>query len=122
MAGAAAVAGGAGGARRAGASLVTVDVLTGHICSVSFCLHVPTERDKRVWLVQSRRRPVDQDNGAAETIAVADNGAAAEVDGISKSRLVRTWQIRCSVDSVNGGKSRSQSVSITVRHLPEGRC
>ena len=35
----------------------TVDVLTGHICSVSFCLCVPTERDKYVWLVQSRRRP-----------------------------------------------------------------
>ena len=54
------VAGGAaaaGGALRAGASLVTVDVLTGHICSVSFCLYVPTERDKFVWLVQSRRRP-----------------------------------------------------------------
>ena len=28
-----------------------------HICSVSFCLHVPTERHKYVWLVQSRRRP-----------------------------------------------------------------
>ena len=54
------VAGGAAAARgalRAGASLVTVDVLTGHICSVSFCLYVPTERDKYVWLVQSRRRP-----------------------------------------------------------------
>ena len=45
------------GALRAGASLVTVDVLTGHICSISFCLYVPTERDKYVWLVQSRRRP-----------------------------------------------------------------
>ena len=55
-----AVAGGAGGAGealRAGASLVTVDVLTGHICSVSLSLYVPTERDKYVWLVQSRRRP-----------------------------------------------------------------
>ena len=31
--------------------------LTGHICSISFCLYVPTERDKYVWLVQSRRRP-----------------------------------------------------------------
>ena len=61
MAGDAAAAGGAGGALRARASLVTVDVLTGHICSVSFCLYVPTERDKYVWLVQSRRRPVDQD-------------------------------------------------------------
>ena len=40
-----------------GASLVTVDVLTGHICSVSLCLYVPTERDKYVWLVQSRRHP-----------------------------------------------------------------
>ena len=57
MAGDAAAAGGAGGALRAGASLVIVDVLTGHICSVSFCLYVPTERDKYVWLVQSRRRP-----------------------------------------------------------------
>ena len=57
MAGDAAAAGGAGGALRAGASLVTVDVLTGHICLVSFCLYVPTERDKYVWLVQSRRRP-----------------------------------------------------------------
>ena len=60
VAGGAAVAGGAGGAGealRAGASLVTVDVLTGHICSVSLCLYVPTERDKYVWLVQSRRRP-----------------------------------------------------------------
>ena len=57
VAGGAAAAGGAGGALRAGASLVTVDVLTGHICSVSFCLYVPTERDKYVWLVQSRRRP-----------------------------------------------------------------
>ena len=28
-----------------------------HICSISFCLHVPTERDEYVWLVQSRRRP-----------------------------------------------------------------
>ena len=28
-----------------------------HICSISFCLYVPTERDKYVWLVQSRRRP-----------------------------------------------------------------
>ena len=45
------------GALRAGASLVTVDVSTGHICSISFCLYVPTERDKYVWLVQSRRRP-----------------------------------------------------------------
>ena len=35
MAGGAAAAGGAGGALRAGASLVIVDVLTGHICSVS---------------------------------------------------------------------------------------
>ena len=61
VAGDAAAAGGAGGALCAGASLVTVDVLTGHICSVSFCLYVPTERDKYVWLVQSRRRPVDQD-------------------------------------------------------------
>ena len=61
VAGDAAVAGGAGGALGAGASLVTVDVLTGHICSVSSCLYVPTERDKYVWLVQSRRRPVDQD-------------------------------------------------------------
>ena len=52
-----AAAGGAGGALRAGASLVTVDVLTGHICSISFCLYVPTERDKYVWLLQSRRRP-----------------------------------------------------------------
>ena len=52
-----AAAGGAGGALRAGASLVTVDVLTGHICSAPFCLYVPTERDKCVWLVQSRRRP-----------------------------------------------------------------
>ena len=33
-------------------------VLTGHICSVSFCLYeMPTEREKYVWLVQSRRRP-----------------------------------------------------------------
>ena len=61
VAGGAAVAGGAGGALRAGASLVTVDVLTGHICSVSLCLYVSTERDKYVWLVQSRRRPVDRD-------------------------------------------------------------
>ena len=29
-----------------------------HICSISFCLCVPTERDKYVWLVQSLRRPV----------------------------------------------------------------
>ena len=63
MAGGAAVAGGAGGAGEAGealrarASLVTVDVLTGHICSVSLCLYVPKERDKYVWLVQSRRLP-----------------------------------------------------------------
>ena len=28
-----------------------------HICSISFSLYVPTERDKYVWLVQSRRRP-----------------------------------------------------------------
>ena len=35
VAGGAAVAGGAGGALRAGASVVTFDVLTGHICSVS---------------------------------------------------------------------------------------
>ena len=35
VAGGAASAGGAGGALRAGASLVTVDVFTGHICSVS---------------------------------------------------------------------------------------
>ena len=28
-----------------------------HICSISFCLYVPTERDKYIWLVQSRRRP-----------------------------------------------------------------
>ena len=55
VAGDAAAAGGARGALRSGASLVTVDVLTGHICSVSFCLYVPTERDKYVWLVQSRR-------------------------------------------------------------------
>ena len=54
VAGDAAAAGGAGGALRAGASLVTVDVLTGHICSVSFCPYVPTERDKYVCLVQSR--------------------------------------------------------------------
>ena len=53
--------GGAGGELRGRASLVTVDVLTGHICSVSFCFFVPTERDKYVWLVQNRRRPVDQD-------------------------------------------------------------
>ena len=59
VAGDAAVAGGAGGALRAGASLVTVDVLMGHICSVSFCLYVPTERDKYVWLVQR----VDQGPG-----------------------------------------------------------
>ena len=26
-------------------------------CHISFCLYVPTERDKYVWLVQSRRRP-----------------------------------------------------------------
>ena len=56
VAGDAAAAGGAGGALRCGASLVTVDVMTGHICSVSFCFCVPTERDKYVWL-QSRRRP-----------------------------------------------------------------
>ena len=49
--------GGTGGELRGRASLVTVDVLTGHICSISFCLYVPTERDKYVWLVQSRRRP-----------------------------------------------------------------
>ena len=54
VAGDAAAAGRAGGALRAGASLVTVDVLTGHICSVSFCPYVPTERDKYVCLVQSR--------------------------------------------------------------------
>ena len=53
--------GGTGGELRGRASLVTVDVLTGHICSVSLCLYVPTERDKYVWLVQSRRRPVDRD-------------------------------------------------------------
>ena len=46
-----------GGELRGRASLVTLDVLTGHICSLSFCLYVPTERDKYVWLVQSRRRP-----------------------------------------------------------------
>ena len=46
VAGDAAVAGGAGGALRAGASLVTIDVLTAHICSVSFCPYVPTEPDK----------------------------------------------------------------------------
>ena len=57
MAGDAAAAGGAGGAPGAGASLVTVDVLTGHICPISFCLYVQTERDKYVWLVRSRRRP-----------------------------------------------------------------
>ena len=28
-----------------------------HICSISFCRCVPTERDKYVWLVQSRNRP-----------------------------------------------------------------
>ena len=28
-----------------------------HICSISFSLYVPTERDKYVWLVQSRRLP-----------------------------------------------------------------
>ena len=49
--------GGTGGELRGRASLVTVDVLTGHICSISFCLYVPTERDKYVWLVESRRRP-----------------------------------------------------------------
>ena len=43
VAGDAAAAGGAGGALRAGTSLVTVDVLTGHICSVSFHLYVVTE-------------------------------------------------------------------------------
>ena len=53
--------GGTGGELRGRASLVTVDVLTGHICSVSLCLCVPTERDKYVWLVESRRRPVDRD-------------------------------------------------------------
>ena len=53
--------GGTGGELRGRASLVTVDVLTGHICSVSVCLCVPMERDKYVWLVQSRRRPVDWD-------------------------------------------------------------
>ena len=57
VAGDAAAAGGAGGELRGRASLVTVDVLTGHICSVSLCLYVPTEGDKYVWLVQSRRRP-----------------------------------------------------------------
>ena len=49
--------GGTRGELRGRASLVTVDVLTGHICSISFCLYVPMERDKYVWLVQSRRRP-----------------------------------------------------------------
>ena len=49
--------GGIGGELCGRASLVTVDVLTGHICSISFYLYVPTERDKYVWLVQSRRRP-----------------------------------------------------------------
>ena len=49
--------GGTGGELRGRASFVTVDVLTGHICSISFCLYVPTERDKYVWLVESRRRP-----------------------------------------------------------------
>ena len=53
--------GGTGGELRGRASLVTVDVLPGHICSVSLCLYVPLERDKYVWLVQSRRRPVDWD-------------------------------------------------------------
>ena len=57
VAGGAGGAGGAGEALLAGASFVTVDVLTGHICSVSLCLYVPTERDKYVRLVQSRRRP-----------------------------------------------------------------
>ena len=46
-----------GGELRGRASLVTLDVLTGHICSLSFCFHVQMERDKYVWLVQSRRRP-----------------------------------------------------------------
>ena len=27
------------------------------MCHISFCLYVPTERAKYVWLVQSRRRP-----------------------------------------------------------------
>ena len=49
--------GGTGGELRGRASLVTVGAVTGHICSISFCLYVPTERDKYVWLVQSRRRP-----------------------------------------------------------------
>ena len=53
--------GGTGGELRGRATLVTVDVLTGHICSVSLCLYVLMERDKYVWLVQSRRRPVDRD-------------------------------------------------------------
>ena len=57
VAGDAAAAGGAGGDLRGRASLVTFNVLTGHICSVSLCLYVPTEREKYVWLVQSRRRP-----------------------------------------------------------------
>ena len=58
VAGDAAVAGGAGGELRGRASR---DVVTRHICSVSLCLCVPMERDKYVWLVQSRRRPVDRD-------------------------------------------------------------
>ena len=42
-----------------GPAFVTVDILTRHICSVSLrlCLGVPMERDKYVWLVQSRSRP-----------------------------------------------------------------
>ena len=43
--------GGTGGELRGRAILVTVDVLTGHICSVSLCLYVPTERDKYVLCV-----------------------------------------------------------------------
>ena len=42
---------GAGGELHGRASLVTVDVLTRHICSVSLCLCVPMERAKYVWLV-----------------------------------------------------------------------
>ena len=53
--------GGTGGELRGRASLVIVDVLTEHICWVSLCLYVPTEREKYVWLAQSRRRPKDWD-------------------------------------------------------------
>ena len=61
VAGGAAVAGGAGEALRAGAGLVTVDVLTGHICSVSLCLYDGARQVRLACAKPQTSREVDQD-------------------------------------------------------------